>query len=200
MYESSFPGYASIGVALLAVAFSMFNYLLPLVGPTESLGSGLLKFFPVLIVLAMAAALLGAFAYVVFALKGYDLGRKRLVILEEYRFDHKSLPEGVTISSMINRKSKLEALLKESEPSEQGKASARGSEGILTGFWSRKGTARAFFGLIFILAGFIVASFIPVLNMQTNSVRFTIYIGFAISLFTSGMVLFAEGALEHWSV
>ena len=131
---------------------------------------------------------------------------KRLTDLEGYRSRHKlvtngALPDSVTFKTIIESKpEQLEKLLEESEPSEQRKASARGFEGILTGLWNRKiskGAARAFIGGVFILAGFIDASFIPVFNMQTNSVGFTVFMGLAISLFTSGMVLFAEGSIDR---
>lgn len=131
---------------------------------------------------------------------------KRLTLLEGYRSRHKlvtsgALPDSVTFKAIIESKpEQLEKLLEESEPSERRKASARGFERILTGFWKRKiskGTARAFIGVIFMIAGFIDASFIPAFNMQTNSVAFNVYLSLAIGFFTSGMVLFAEGSIDR---
>jgi hypothetical protein len=52
-------------------------------------------------------------------------------------------------------------------------------------------------GVIIIFVGFMFALYIPVLNMQTNSVAFTVYLSFSIGFITSGIILAIEGALDH---
>lgn len=59
------------------------------------------------------------------------------------------------------------------------------------------GMARAVMGVAFIIGGLIVALWIPVLDIQANSVPFTLYLSFAVGFITSGMVLVVEGGLDH---
>jgi hypothetical protein len=58
-----------------------------------------------------------------------------------------------------------------------------------------KGIAKVTVGLVFILCGFVVATQIPVLGIETSSV-FYVSLSFAIALATSGIVLAVEGAIE----
>jgi len=60
-----------------------------------------------------------------------------------------------------------------------------------------KGMARLIMGLVFIVCGFIVATEIPLLGIQTSSIGFNVYLSFAIAFITSGMVLAVEGAIEN---
>jgi hypothetical protein len=59
-----------------------------------------------------------------------------------------------------------------------------------------KGLAKLTVGLVFILCGFVIATQIPVLGIQTSS-AFYVSLGFAIAFITSGMVLAVEGAIEN---
>lgn len=193
--------YASWGVRFFEILFPYFAVAVAIAALYFSSVSFRVSWMRAFVLAIGALACLMATTYL--TITRHLKHREQLILLEDHRFKYKRLPDSVTFKKIVRSKFKpkdLEKLLKESEPSEQREASARGSEGVSTGFWNRKGVARAFFGLIFILAGFIEASFIPVFNMQTNPVAFTIFIGFAISLFTSGMVLVVEGALEYWSV
>ena len=58
-------------------------------------------------------------------------------------------------------------------------------------------SARVIAGLTFIVCGFIVATEIALLGIQTNSVLFNVGISLSTGFFTSGLVLAVEAALEH---
>jgi len=134
--------------------------------------------------------------------KGFETG---LTDLEDYRRTHKSvpnmaLPDEITLKLLVETPEKVGNLLGKGGPNEQGIRNARVSEGILTGLWHRelsKGTPRALIGVGFIVAGFILGALIPLQNITVGSVPFNNYNSFGIGSVTAGMVLIAEGTLEH---
>jgi hypothetical protein len=59
--------------------------------------------------------------------------------------------------------------------------------------------ARAAIGVAFIISGYIIAAQIPLLKIETSSVAFGVNLSFSIGFITSGMVLAAEGLIDHFA-